>query len=1025
MKNIFLLFVLTIQAGAILWGQRPRNPCGDTIVVEQRYNVALNKQTYQSSNLTLGGAGPSLAVDGNTGSTPQHSSRTGQEINPWWEVDLEQKSLIASMQIWYSNSLYPGGLEDYYIFFSEAPFFSRSLEDALHDPEIRHIHLGNSIPSGSIMNVGNEKARFVRIQKKGVGTIGFYEVTLLGAPDPPGLVEICDNGIDDDGDCQVDCDDYDCKPRIWNVVKQDPTCVSCFDGNITIKSYDTDLEYSIDNGTTYTTCPPTGPLGECIFSGLGKGAFFIMVRKSVCTTSWPNTIELRAPEGDPSLSHCDNGDFESGTNSNWTGTFGTNVNGVYTITQTGITDFTTSGLHRIHSSGNWTDPLLNIPINAPVGTYFARVGSLFTVGTSVGGSLRYCLTVTPANAQNRFWYFMVMEDGISDHSTMENPFFQYRILNSSGVPIENRPPIIADLSNPFFSQGTGPIVYKDWTCVPLDMSNYIGQNICIEFIAVSCAHPRGGHRGYVYIDGLCTDPTPPSAVLVAPPDIYCLNQLVDIQVTNEFLVNRYQWVVSRLSPSNTTFDPVALEPQIGNTVPEFKDVLWRYRKDYPNYVFNCNDRFRVELRLFNDCSETVLRKDIRFSCNAYDLNYPDILVCNGEQDVIITGTNTCNGCSVEWSIARDPHNLPNTADVYLSSISSTSPTIRGTLNLYAFDMVYRVTVSTPEGCMYRDDVATINMSHLKGYIGDTITDICTFDSISGLSYIFPIDFSKYFNINYSIKGNYGQLPAETPFDDLPEENIPLVFLGQQGPLSNTISFRPTLKRLLRGFDQRITVSVTPKLNQSGVRVINSNCNRTFQHLRPNDSSLFGDINVYVPNAFFPLSVNEANRTIRPFFSHNIYEAWFQVFNRWGGQVHFAHVKSQNDQALTPTELDALRWNGVFQGQVVNNDVFVFVMDYQNCQITPADCFVDNLNGIDEDGIIAPQPATNDPDLYFPFQSIARGRRIRAHTSGGPDVFFNCTYFIAPNNKIINYDACSGNNVLNCSDRAHSGEIYKN
>ena len=254
--------------------------------------------------------------------------------------------------------------------------------------------------------------------------------------------------------------------------------------------------------------------------------------------------------------------------------------------------------------------------------------------------------------------------------------------------------------------------------------------------------------------------------------------------------------------------------------------------------------------------------------------------------------------------------------------------------------------------------------------------------------------------------------------------MPLVFLGQQGPLSNTISFRPTLKRLLRGFDQRITVSVTPKLNQSGVRVINSNCNRTFQHLRPNDSSLFGDINVHVPNWLRPTSVNEQNRTIRPLFSHNIYEAWFKVFDRFGEKVHFAHVKSQNDQALTPTELDALRWNGVFRGDTVNNQVFVFVMDYQNCQVTPADCFFGNENGIDEDGIIAPQPATNDPDLYFPFQSIARGRRVQATIALRPVEFFSCAYFIAPNNLIINYDACSGNNVFNCSDSAHAGEFTK-
>jgi hypothetical protein len=78
---------------------------GDSIEVVAQYfrseNVALHKSASQSS--TDYGGEASLAVDGNTDGAYNHDSvtHTDSELNPWWEVDLEDSYDIS--EIWIYN----------------------------------------------------------------------------------------------------------------------------------------------------------------------------------------------------------------------------------------------------------------------------------------------------------------------------------------------------------------------------------------------------------------------------------------------------------------------------------------------------------------------------------------------------------------------------------------------------------------------------------------------------------------------------------------------------------------------------------------------------------------------------------------------------------------------------------------------------------------------------------------------------------------------------------------------------------
>jgi uncharacterized repeat protein (TIGR01451 family) len=107
-------------------------------------------------------------------------------------------------------------------------------------------------------------------------------------------VEICNNGLDDDGDGLVDCADPDCGTMtLSSVASANPTIASCpslNNGTITVTATGTNLQYSKDNGTTWQA--------SNAFSGLTANSYTIKVRDSVsnCMVSYvSNPVVLTAP----------------------------------------------------------------------------------------------------------------------------------------------------------------------------------------------------------------------------------------------------------------------------------------------------------------------------------------------------------------------------------------------------------------------------------------------------------------------------------------------------------------------------------------------------------------------------------------------------------------------------------------------------------------------------------------------------------------------------------------------------------
>ena len=96
--------------------------------------------------------------------------------------------------------------------------------------------------------------------------------------------ELCTNGLDDDGDGTIDCLDGDCgMPTVPNVVKVNPdNCPHLTNGQLTVTATGSNLEFSIDNGTSYQS--------SNIFTGLIDGDYNIRVRNTVtgCFINYAN-----------------------------------------------------------------------------------------------------------------------------------------------------------------------------------------------------------------------------------------------------------------------------------------------------------------------------------------------------------------------------------------------------------------------------------------------------------------------------------------------------------------------------------------------------------------------------------------------------------------------------------------------------------------------------------------------------------------------------------------------------------------
>ena len=220
MKHLNSYFALIIIASIFYtsFSQEFPSDCTCTIPNSNLYNVALDGFVATSS-----------VADGSIWNShngnPESGYTSGTEQESQWEIDLGKPVCISTIQIYFigDESI------DYYISINDIAYGAATLDQVLSQSQQTH-HVNAYIPSGSVFPIA-QSGRYLRIQKNGYGILGLGDVQIFA------YKEICGNGIDNDCDGLIDCNDSDCQPDLFNITKVDPSCPICQDGKICIQVF--------------------------------------------------------------------------------------------------------------------------------------------------------------------------------------------------------------------------------------------------------------------------------------------------------------------------------------------------------------------------------------------------------------------------------------------------------------------------------------------------------------------------------------------------------------------------------------------------------------------------------------------------------------------------------------------------------------------------------------------------------------------------------------------------------------------
>ena len=152
-----------------------------TTVSCQMTNLAMNKPAKQSS--TYDGLIAAYAVDGLIGGDRNNNNdqmaHTDWDVNPWWEVDLQEVADIKEVQIYNRTDCCQDRLNNIYVFVSEKPFTSTDLEKTKTQTGVHKVLLNEAVGRpGKI--AFNKKGRYVRIQSSKEGYFNIPEVKVMG-----------------------------------------------------------------------------------------------------------------------------------------------------------------------------------------------------------------------------------------------------------------------------------------------------------------------------------------------------------------------------------------------------------------------------------------------------------------------------------------------------------------------------------------------------------------------------------------------------------------------------------------------------------------------------------------------------------------------------------------------------------------------------------------------------------------------------------------------------------------------------
>jgi len=125
----------------------------------------------------------------------------------------------------------------------------------------------------------------VVVQRGDVVDCSFDGLIILNAVDCPESTDVtCSDGIDNDGDGLIDCDDSDCIPIVTRLLGTVPdNCPDLNNGTLTYESFDMNLEWSLD-GSNF--------IRATIFDSLSLGTYMPEFRNAITRCYAANNLEI-------------------------------------------------------------------------------------------------------------------------------------------------------------------------------------------------------------------------------------------------------------------------------------------------------------------------------------------------------------------------------------------------------------------------------------------------------------------------------------------------------------------------------------------------------------------------------------------------------------------------------------------------------------------------------------------------------------------------------------------------------------
>jgi gliding motility-associated-like protein len=293
------------------------------------------------------------------------------------------------------------------------------------------------------------------------------------------------------------------------------------------------------------TNPPTAPLTASVYV-CNQQSFYVVIDAYTASTSYTNCFNYTISgtfNPIPQNNSCNNMDFETGNLNGWFCTFGKSITGPTTANMPtyNIQGYTAMpNRHTIMTGGN--DPCGGFPTVAPGGNFSCRIGNSSTGAEAEGISQTFL--VTAANASLTYQYAVVLQD--PGHQPYQQPFFSAvvkdqncNIINCSNFTVT------AGVNLPGFFTCNNTVRYKPWTTVHVDLNQYIGQYVTVDFIVGDCS--AGAHYGYAYVDASCA----PS--FLHQNDTICVGQNSTLSAPSGY--SSYNWQPGNFTTSSITVSP--------------------------------------------------------------------------------------------------------------------------------------------------------------------------------------------------------------------------------------------------------------------------------------------------------------------------------------------------------------------------------------------------------------------------------------------------------------------------------------